>query len=190
MKKAIIVLTSVTAILIVVVGSIAVSIIYNQNKDNTSSGNDYQDKEESDTAPDGQDSVAEASNDNDELAPDPTEEDVIRLFFSLIDEDRPDEAVLMMSDNMVGTDPVQMNSTMQAYAVTFNEWNSVQTLEVEEYDRENWSMNSRVYKVTVAIEFKENPEYNLNWDDGENTRWIRILRTEQGWQIDNIATGP
>jgi len=117
-------------------------------------------------------------------------ENFIQTFFEYIDNDEPDKAVLMMSDNMVGTDPIQSNSTMQAFAVAFNEWDRVEVNSIEEGIKDDWTMNVRTYKVTFTIQFKDTPEYGTNWDEGENTRWIRLLRTNEGWNIDEIATSP
>ncbi|MBU0975480.1 MAG: hypothetical protein ABIE03_02590 [Patescibacteria group bacterium] len=172
-----------TAVAVIIGGSVTALILYNRSKNDNFSEN-------SQNVDDSADNTTTFSKTEDDNVSDPTAEDVIRLFFALIDEDRPNEAVLMMSDNLVGTDPIQSNSKIQAYAVTFDEWESVQTLSVEEYDKENWTIHARIYKVKISIIFIDNPEYNLNWDEGENTRRVRLLRVEDKWQIDGIATGP
>ncbi|MDD3648443.1 MAG: hypothetical protein PHS44_08180 [Candidatus Dojkabacteria bacterium] len=186
MKKIIITLAGCVGIVLIVAAAVSAIILYSRSKEETEGGNNI--AETGSTATNTSQNTASTITTSASL--DSLAEDAIRKFFSLINDDKPNEAVLMMTSGLVGTDPVQSNSKMQAYAVTFDEWDSVQVLSIEEYDKENWMMHSRTYKVTVSLEFKDTPEYNLNWDEGENTRWIRLLLVEDEWQIDDIATGP
>jgi len=118
----------------------------------------------------------------------PTEEDVIRLFFILIDEARIPEAVAMMSVEAVPDD-----SYKQAWEVQFNALDSIKVSKIEPYGQENWSPNSHTYKVNLEVAVSENaanaPIPYYGWGNGDNLRWVEIVKEGDLWKINRIATG-
>lgn len=126
---------------------------------------------------------------NDVDLPDATEEDIIRQFFNYIDIGEPDKAVLMMSSEMVGNDPIQANSLMQGYAVTFASWESVAVESVEVVNTDQWVSDRHFYKVLINIVLEDNPPQQT-WGNGLNTRWITIAKEGSEWKFTEIATGP
>ncbi len=121
-------------------------------------------------------------------APLPTEEDVIRLFFTLIDEARIPEAVAMMSVEAVPDD-----SYRQAWGVQFNALDSIKVSKIEPYGQENWSPSSHTYKVNLEVTVSENaanaPIPYYGWGNGDNLRWVEIVKEGDLWKINQIATG-
>lgn len=124
------------------------------------------------------------------IVPLPTEEDVIRLFFSLINEHRIQEAIQMMSPIAVPDD-----STRQAWGVQFNDIKSIQVVVLTPSNQEDWTDNQHVYQVkldvVVSPESADAPIPYYGWGDNPNLRWIPIEKNSSGqWQIVGIATGP
>ena len=118
----------------------------------------------------------------------PTEVDVIQLFFILIDEARIPEAVAMMSVEAVPDD-----SYKQAWEVQFNALDSIKVSKIEPYGQENWSPNSHTYKVNLEVAVSENaanaPIPYYGWGNGDNLRWVEIVKEGDLWKINQIATG-
>jgi len=118
----------------------------------------------------------------------PTEEDVIRTFFGLIDEARIPEAVAMMSVEAVPDD-----SYKQAWGVQFNALDSIKVSKIEPYGQESWNPSSHTYKVNLEVAVSENaanaPIPYYGWGNGDNLRWVEIVKEGDLWKINQIATG-
>ena len=119
----------------------------------------------------------------------PTEEDIIRTFFELIDEKRIPEAISMMSASMVGDD-----SSKQAWGVHFNAFDSIMVQKVEPAMEENWTDNSHEYKVTLNVRVSPQaanaPIPYYGWGNGSNIRWVEIVKENELWKINSLATEP
>ncbi len=116
--------------------------------------------------------------------------DVIDTFFNLIDRDRAGEAVDMMSTANIPNDGVK-----QAWAVNFNAIQSVGIKKITPTLESDWTEDRRIYQVILNLQMKPTatlalPIPNYGWDNGENTRWISLVKVEGKWYIDGIATGP
>lgn len=117
------------------------------------------------------------------------EKDIIRNFFALIDENKPSEAVMMMSEIITKDD-----NQKQAWAVQFNAISLIKALSLEAYLPEEWTDSEHSYKVTLEV--KMNPDSAsapipyYGWDNGQNHRWITVTKENNFWKIKSIATGP
>ncbi|MCX6726539.1 MAG: hypothetical protein NTY75_01835 [Candidatus Shapirobacteria bacterium] len=116
--------------------------------------------------------------------PIPNQEDIIRVFFSLIDEKRIPEAIGMMSEKAISNDSVKQEWTTQ-----FNDFDSVKVVAVEKSIEEN------LYKVTleakVNLRAANYPIPYYGYGDKTDVRFIKLIKDSQGrWKIDGIATGP
>lgn len=124
-----------------------------------------------------------------ETAPLPEPEDIIRTFFDLINEDKASEAVMMMAESITSDD-----SQKQAWAVQFNNISMIKIISIDPSSPENWTDSDHTYKVTLDL--KMNPDSSTapipyyGWDNGENIRWINIVKEDNLWKIKSIATGP
>lgn len=123
-------------------------------------------------------------------APLPTEEDIIRLFFNLIDEGRIPEAIEMMSASMAPDD-----SSKQAWGVHFNAINSIQVSEIKPYNQKSWDESKHKYEVLLNVDISEDsanaPIPYYGWATGLNSRWIILEKDESDmWKIASISTGP
>ena len=116
-----------------------------------------------------------------EAVPLPQEEDVISLFFELINEKRIPEAISMLSPQAIGDE-----SQKQAWGVQFNAFSNVL---VKSVDREEKGL----YRVVLGAEMKPSaadaiiPFYG--YTNGENTRWISLDKVDESYKISGIATG-
>lgn len=123
----------------------------------------------------------------------PTEEDIIRTFFALIDEGRSTEAVAMM-----GKAVTDNNNYQQQWAVQFSAFESAKLTSVEAGDppvgEASWTDTTHIYKVILKAQMKtESAEEAMpyfGWENGENTRWIELIKEGGNWKIQGIATGP
>ncbi len=122
-------------------------------------------------------------------APLPAGEDIIKTFFSLINEKKPANAISMMTTEMIGDE-----SSKQAWGVQFNNINSVSLKEINSYSKSEWVEGEQIYKVILDIKMDPKsvsaaiPYYG--WENGENTRWIVIKKDGNLWKISSINTGP
>lgn len=117
-------------------------------------------------------------------APLPTTEDIVRTFFELINEKRIPEAVGMLSST---TAPDE--STKQTWGVNFNTLDSISIKSIAEWQKPDWTENKMSYKVIVVAKVKPNPQFYA-WDEGENTKWINLVKENNLWKISEIASGP
>lgn len=124
-----------------------------------------------------------------ESAPLPQEEDIIRTFINLIDEDKSSEAVMMMAKTITSDD-----SQKQAWAVQFNAISIIKIISINPSSPENWTDSQHSYEL--KLDLKMNPDSSMapipyyGWNNGENIRWINLVKEDNLWKIKSIATGP
>lgn len=113
------------------------------------------------------------------------ESDLIGYFFELIDQGNTDEAVDLL-DSSVAPD----ENSKQQWKSAFDGFESVEVISKEPYDEQSWTDSYREYKVNlnIKIEPERLPEL-INWD-GQSTRWISIIKSDDNWKIGTIATSP
>lgn len=120
----------------------------------------------------------------------PQEEDIVRLFFNLINEKRIPEAVAMLDSSAVPND-----SAKQAWGVQFNIFNSISVKSVEPSNVGDEIEGQKTYKVVLEVSVKPGSEKavipNYGWENGENIRWVSLKKNSEGiWKILGIGTGP
>ncbi len=129
------------------------------------------------------------TSDNSAIVPEPQEQDIIRNFFQLIAEKNISAAVLSMSSKNTSDDSVK-----QAWGVQFNDWNSVNVTSIEASMPTDWSESKHTYKVTMDVVIDSSaanaPIPYYGYENGQNTRFIPIIKENSLWKIDGIATGP
>ena len=119
----------------------------------------------------------------------PQATDIIRSFFSLIEERRISDAVRTMSDSINNDD-----SQKQAWGVQLNAMKSVKVVDITPSMQEEWKENMRTYKVTLDIVMDPSsanqPIPYYGYEKGENIRWISLERPGKMWKVMGIGTGP
>jgi len=115
-----------------------------------------------------------------------TDSAVIRDFFNLINEKRIPEAIGMLSGE---ANPDQAST--QSWGVNFNSIKNVTVKSIDEWDKNSWTDDKEIYKVVLDITL-ETGNLSYGWYNGENTRWLEIVKDLQLnlWQINTIGTGP
>jgi hypothetical protein len=114
----------------------------------------------------------------------PTGEDIVRLFFRLINEKRVPEAVAMLSQE---TAPDEI--TKQTWELNFKSLRSITIKSIEEWRKNDWNEKQMTFKVILRAEVRPESSFYA-WDNGENTRWIKLKKEANLWKVFQIATGP
>ena len=133
---------------------------------------------------------SETPNSSDREVPLPSAHDIVTLFFELINEHKISEAINLMTPEMIGND-----STKQTVLLNFNAIKSINIQEIEPYDKENWTNNKKVFKVTleayVTSSAENAPIPYYGWHDNPNIRWVTVEKNSAGfWKVASLATGP
>lgn len=121
--------------------------------------------------------------------PKPTEEDVISLFFSLIQEKKISDAIMLLTSKNIATD-----SDRQAWGVQLNTLKSIKIVSISPWNKENWNQEQRQYKVIVSVTLDSSSASSaipyFGWQEPESQKWITIVAEDGVWKIDSIASGP
>jgi len=132
--------------------------------------------------------TSETSNDS-AIVPEPQEIDIVQNFFQLIKEKDISAAVSSMSSKNTTDDSVK-----QAWGVQFNDWNSVNITSIEASMPTDWSESRHTYKVMMDVIIDSSaanlPIPYYGYENGQNIRFISIVKENGLWKIDEIATGP
>lgn len=129
------------------------------------------------------------TSDNDKVVPLPSEEDIIRTFFNLINEEKILDAIKMMDPVFAGDD-----TSRQSWGVHFFSISSIKVKSIEPSMKEDWDNNSHIYKVILTVSMKPEatkaPIPNYGWEKGDNIRFISLIKNGDRWLVTGIATGP
>lgn len=119
----------------------------------------------------------------------PLDTDIINSFFTLIETKRPNDAVTMMASSITNND-----SQKQAWAVQFNAINSLKVISVEPSMKEEWTDIKHSYKLTLDVTMDPNsanePIPYFGWENGQNIRWVTLVKEGKMWRVEGLATGP
>jgi hypothetical protein len=119
----------------------------------------------------------------------PQDKDIVTTFFTLIDEGKASDAVMMMSSKITGTDSIK-----QDYGVQFAAMTSVKVKKIEESSKSDWTDSWHQYMVTLDVVM--NPSSSggaipfYGYEKGENIRFITLVKEGNLWKIEGLATGP
>jgi hypothetical protein len=121
--------------------------------------------------------------------PMPQTEDIIQNFFNLIGEKRASDAVMMMTSKIVNDD-----STKQSYGVMFAAMKSVIVRKIEESSKSDWTDTWQQYMITFDIvmdpDSANQPIPFYGFENGENIRFVNLVKENNVWKIEGLATGP
>lgn len=126
---------------------------------------------------------------NDSVIPLPQETDIINNFFQLIDEGKAGDAVMMMSTSTINDD-----STKQAYGVQYAAMTSVKVKKIEESSRGDWTDSWHQYMITLDVVMDPSsangPIPYYGYEQGENIRFLNLVKEGNQWKVEGLATGP
>jgi len=119
----------------------------------------------------------------------PEDEEFLNSFSSLIDQGKAGEAVAMFSSQNTGSE-----ETKKMWQEQFEAMESVKVLSVEPVMKNSWTDQRREYKVVLDMTMDESskdaPIPYYGYDQGENTRFITLIKEGDKWFIEAIATAP
>jgi hypothetical protein len=122
--------------------------------------------------------VADAEPVKEAVVPLPSNEDLVRNFFTLIGENKIQEALAMMDAN---------EDTKQGWGVNFNLIKSLKIKSLEPVFPEEWTDSRVTYKVVLDAQVKEEM---YGWSNGENYRWVTLEKTGDKWLVHELANNP
>ena len=95
----------------------------------------------------------------------------------------------MMTSSITNND-----SQKQAWAVQFNAINSLKVINVEPSMKEEWTETKHSYKLTLDITMNPSsanePIPYFGWENGQNIRWVTLVKEGKMWRVEGLATGP
>jgi hypothetical protein len=116
------------------------------------------------------------------------DEQFIRNFFALINDKKASDAVLVMTSKNTSDDSVK-----QAWGVQFNYMDSVNVISLSANQQSTWTASFRQYKVVLDVVMSPNsanaPIPYYGYENGQNTRFINLVKEDNTWRVDGIATG-
>lgn len=117
------------------------------------------------------------------------DEEFITNFFKLIEDGKANEAVLLMSSQNTSDDSIK-----QAWGVQFNYMSSVKVISVNPQNQSDWTDDWRQYKVLLDVVMNPNsanaPIPYYGYENGQNIRYLALVKEDGAWRVDTIATGP
>jgi len=123
------------------------------------------------------------------IVPLPQETDIINNFLKFIDEGKASDAVMMMSSGTINDD-----STKQAYGVQYAAMTSVKVKKIEESSKGDWTDTWHQYMVTLDVVMDPSsangPIPYYGYEQGENIRFLNLVKEGNLWKIEGLATGP
>jgi hypothetical protein len=115
--------------------------------------------------------------------------DIVNNFFNLIKEGKASDAVMMMSKNIINDDSVK-----QVYIQQFEAMKQLKIISIEESSKSDWKENWQQYMVTFDVWMDPSSENApipyFGYENSTNTRFINLVKENNVWKIEGIATGP
>ncbi len=119
----------------------------------------------------------------------PQEKNIVNNFFQLIDEGKASDAVMMMTSKITNDD-----STKQAFGVQFSAMNSVKIKNIEESSKGDWTEIWHQYMITLDVVMDpssaDEPISYYGFERGENVRFVGLVKEDNQWKVEGLATGP
>lgn len=123
------------------------------------------------------------------IVPLPQEQDIINNFISFIDEGKASDAVMMMTSKIINDD-----STKQAYGVQYAAMTSVKVKKIEESSRGDWTDTWHQYMITLDVVMDPSsangPIPYYGYEQGENIRFLNLVKEGNQWKVEGLSTGP
>jgi hypothetical protein len=113
-------------------------------------------------------------------------EKTVEEFFTLINNQKPEEAVAMLSDFAAPDQP-----TKNFWLDNFASLRRAKIISIDKWNEGLWTSAKEVYKTIVDVQTATG-ELQYGWENGQNTRWIEVVKQPKSdsWQINQIGTGP
>lgn len=109
---------------------------------------------------------------------------VVDYFFSSLGSGQVDNALSLMDTEILGN-----SSTQSMWRDSFNSFDTLQVISIEDWNPGEWSIDQQTYKVQFSLQLKPGAPETM-WMDGVNTRWATVRQAAGAWKISVLATGP
>ena len=114
----------------------------------------------------------------------PSQQEFVVRFFALLRAREVDDALSLMDDAMIPD-----ANARAMWKAGFDTISSVDTAQIEEYWKEEWSAVLQIYKVTLRIKLKPGEAFR-GWEEGENIRFVHVGKKGEEWRVTSLGTGP
>lgn len=109
-----------------------------------------------------------------------SQEKIVKQFFDYIADKKIDEAIALMDAN---------DDTKQGWGVNFNTINSLKVKSCVEDMQDDWTADRQRFRCELDVSVKPEGE-RMGWNQGANTRWIMLTRTNGKWWLHELANNP
>lgn len=109
---------------------------------------------------------------------------VVDYFFSSLGSGEVDDAISLMSAEMLGS-----SATQSMWRSSFNSFAALQVASIDDWNPGEWTLDQQTYKVQFSLQLKPGTPESM-WMDGSNTRWVTVKLINGSWKIAELATGP
>lgn len=113
--------------------------------------------------------------------PQPTDVYVIKNFFGLVDEGRAEDALDSMASTMA-----QGTGYREAWRVNFNNIYYIKVRTLDEFQKELWTNSKHKFMLRLDVNLKD-PAIPTVWQNGENVRYVSVVKIGDQWKISEIS---
>lgn len=117
-------------------------------------------------------------------SPQPNDTYVIKDFFSLVDDGKVEDALGVMVATMA-----QDNSYREAWSVNLNNIYYIKVRTIDGYQPGQWTDGKHKYVLRLDVQLKD-PALPTTWQNGENVRYVTVLKIGEQWKISEISATP
>ncbi|MCX6781838.1 MAG: hypothetical protein NTW66_01860 [Candidatus Magasanikbacteria bacterium] len=109
-----------------------------------------------------------------------SQEKMVNQFFGYLSGKKISEAIAMMDAN---------DDTKQGWGVNFNTINSLTVKSCAEDMKDDWTADRQRFICELDVSVKPEGE-QMGWNQGANTRWIMMTKTNGKWWLHEFANNP
>ncbi|MEI6596852.1 MAG: hypothetical protein WCL13_01395, partial [bacterium] len=109
-----------------------------------------------------------------------SQEQTVKQFFDYLAGKKITEALALMNTN---------DDAKQGWGVNFNTINSLKVKSCAEDMKDDWTPDRQRFKCELEVSVKPEGE-QIGWNQGANTRWIIMTKTDGKWWLRELTNNP
>ncbi len=108
---------------------------------------------------------------------------VIEKFFQMVDSGDVDSALTLLDTQALG------NASSQAmWQSSLGSIDTASVTSIQNSNQAQWTNDYQQYQVNISLHLK--PGSQTLWSEGQDTRWISLVKANGQWKISTLATSP
>ncbi len=112
-----------------------------------------------------------------------TGEQVIERFFSLVDSGEVNSALTLLDTEALGD-----SSSQAMWQSSLGSIDAAAVISIQASNQAEWTNDYEQYMVSISLQLTAGSQ--TLWSEGQDTRWISLMKESGQWKIHQIATGP